>query len=44
VLDGLRDGFAVRLIVPATRGIDQPAAGPDPGIEELAAAGAEIED
>ncbi|MCC6790546.1 MAG: nicotinamidase [Thermomicrobiales bacterium] len=43
VLDALRAGFAVRLIVAGTRGIAQPASGPDPALVEMTAAGATLE-
>jgi nicotinamidase/pyrazinamidase len=44
VLDGLERGFDVRVIVPGTRGIAQPASGPDPALEEVERAGAVLDE
>jgi nicotinamidase/pyrazinamidase len=43
-LDALQHGFAVRLVVPGTRGIAQPASGPDPVLDELRAAGVTLDE
>ena len=44
VREGLQRGFDVRVIVPGTRGIVQPAAGPDPALEEMERAGAVLDE
>jgi nicotinamidase/pyrazinamidase len=43
VLGALAEGFAVRVIVPATRGIAPPVGGRDAALDELARAGAVLD-
>lgn len=44
VLDALKQGIGVRVIVPGTRGIAQPESGVDPALDEMVRAGAVLDE